>query len=570
MTSASTRSSADRLIIALDFGTTYSGIAYAFSNDKIGLPVSIDNWPGEEGRRPVKIPTLVHYDSSDSNKFSWGAKAGTSTGRVAAVKLLLDPSQPRPKYLPDLDVEGEISKLPKPPLQIVADFIGAIYKHAISEMEKKLSAEYIASYPKDYVMTVPAVWSDAAKNATLRAAELAGFNPVHLIKEPEAAALWTTKKLGIPLLPGDTFVVCDAGGGTVDLISYQVEETLPHICVKELVPGTGGLAGSLGLNQRFEDAVRRLVGKEQWRVLQPSKGYNYAAKCFDRDVKTSFMNREDDEYFVSFPMAKLRNDLDRGLQSNCWLMKREDTKAIFDPIIQEILSLIDGQVEGAKAKLGNKSPKYIFLVGGFGASLYLFQRVVQRYPDIQILQPPEAWAAIAKGAALYRMSNQAIVTSSSATRHYGVSLWDIYNESRDRGQPTRKLRDDITRTEIMKWYINIGDDLLRHRQIKFVFSRQLQEDYTSDALQFTDILYEYQNDPAPVHPLKEGAFRTNCIVTSDFSGAPRDKFVKKANIHGQIYYEITYDLVLTLDGALMRLSLEIDGHSYGSVETNYV
>ncbi|UKZ67131.1 uncharacterized protein TrAtP1_008294 [Trichoderma atroviride] len=521
MTSASSPGSANRLIIALDFGTTYSGIAYAFSNDKVGLPVSIDNWPGEEGRRPVKIPTLAYYDSSDSSKFSWGAKAGASASRVAAVKLLLDPSQPRPKYLPDLDAE------------------------------------------------VPAVWSDAAKNATLQAAELAGLNPVHLIKEPEAAALWTTKQLDIALLPDDAFVVCDAGGGTVDLISYQVEETLPHIRVKELVPGTGGLAGSLGLNQRFDDAVRRLVGKEQWRVLQSSKGYNYAAKYFDRDVKRNFMNREDDEYFVSFPMAKLRNDPDRGLESNCWAMAREDTKVIFDPIIQEVLSLIEGQVEGAKAKLGGKSPKYIFLVGGFGASLYLLQRVVEKYPDIQVLQPPEAWAAIAKGAALYKMSNRAIVTSSSATRHYGVSTWGLYDESRDRGQPTLPFKDDTIRTEIMQWYINIGDDLLRHRQIKFPFCRKLDEGYTSDGLRFTDHLYECENDPAPVHPLKVGTFRINCTITSDFSGAPRDKFVKKTNKCGQVYYELSYDLVLTLDGALMKLSLEMDGQSYGSVEAKY-
>lgn len=46
----------------------------------------------------------------------------------------------------------------------------------------------------------------------------------------------------------------------------------------------------------------------------------------------------------------------------------------------------------------------------------------------------------------------------------------------------------------MKWYTNIGDDLLRHRQIKFMFSQQLQDGYTSDALQFTHIFYEYQNE----------------------------------------------------------------------------
>lgn len=68
---------------------------------------------------------------------------------------------------------------------------------------------------------------------------MAGIRPVNLIKEPEAAALWTAKNLSVALEQNDAFVVCDAGGGTVDLISYQVEATTPRLQVKELVPGTG-------------------------------------------------------------------------------------------------------------------------------------------------------------------------------------------------------------------------------------------------------------------------------------------------------------------------------------------
>lgn len=68
---------------------------------------------------------------------------------------------------------------------------------------------------------------------------MAGLTPVQLIKEPEAAALWTTKKLDVALNSGDVFVVCDAGGGTVDLVSYEVQTTNPKLQVKEVVPGTG-------------------------------------------------------------------------------------------------------------------------------------------------------------------------------------------------------------------------------------------------------------------------------------------------------------------------------------------
>lgn len=38
---------------------------------------------------------------------------------------------------------------------------------------------------------------------------------------------------------GDAFVLCDAGGGTVDLISYEITKLYPTLELRELVPGTG-------------------------------------------------------------------------------------------------------------------------------------------------------------------------------------------------------------------------------------------------------------------------------------------------------------------------------------------
>ena len=104
------------------------------------------------------------------------------------------------------------------------------------------------------ILVVPAVWSDAAKNATVQAAEAAGFSPVTLIKEPEAAALYTMHSLDFTLKVGDAFVVCDAGGGTVDLISYEVTGLTPSLQLKELVPGTG----------KFFPRQNHCLRKENW------------------------------------------------------------------------------------------------------------------------------------------------------------------------------------------------------------------------------------------------------------------------------------------------------------------
>jgi len=90
--------------------------------------------------------------------------------------------------------------------------------------------------------SVPAASSDAGKDATLRAAEKAGFFPVKLIEGPEAAALYTTHTCDFAPNIGDAFIVCDAGLATVNLTSYEVDSLTRWPMFKELVPTTGKCA----------------------------------------------------------------------------------------------------------------------------------------------------------------------------------------------------------------------------------------------------------------------------------------------------------------------------------------
>ncbi len=264
------------------------------------------------------MPTIINYINDNKAQFKWGRSVSQLQGSVVGVKLLLDPSQERPPYLPLINTKYTMNRLPKPAGDIAADFMRAIYQHALGQIEKTVPKRYYALCKKHFVMTVPAVWSDAAKNTTLEAAKEAGISPVTLIKEPEAAALYTMNSLGCALYAGEAFVVCDAGGGTVDLISYEVVALTPNLQVKEFVPGSGGMCGSLGLNQRFEDAVKELVGHDVFFELRKKPGFDRAMKTFDREVKRAFRGGEDEEYFINFPMASLDDDPKAGLEANCW------------------------------------------------------------------------------------------------------------------------------------------------------------------------------------------------------------------------------------------------------------
>lgn len=102
-------------------------------------------------------------------QLKWGFEVErTSAQCIEGIKLLLDPDQPKPIFLPSRDSSAEIGRLQKEPLGVATDYISALYNHAISVIESKEPKDYLDMIPRQYVLSVPAVWSDKAKNMTLR------------------------------------------------------------------------------------------------------------------------------------------------------------------------------------------------------------------------------------------------------------------------------------------------------------------------------------------------------------------------------------------------------------------
>ncbi|KAH0566440.1 hypothetical protein GP486_000152 [Trichoglossum hirsutum] len=561
-----------RIKDAVDFGTTFSGVAYYFTGSGKPDPISITEWPGTPGLNPPKTPTLIGYDQ-DKRSFIWGSKVNATSGsKLEGIKLLLDPNQPTPLFVPAQITKVELLKLGKPPIDVATDYIGALYKHALSQIEKAYPRDYVQMHQKKFVLTVPAVWSDKAKDVTLRAARNAGIHPITLIKEPEAAALYTLHFLKNGALAiGDAFVLCDAGGGTVDLISYEVT-ALDPLELKELVPGTGGLAGSLMLNRRFGEFVKNIVGEEDFFALRKTTGFAHAMKTFDQDVKPSFRADPDQSWFINFPMTGLKDDPINNIQSNCLDLKCDAVRQIFEPLITAIDSLVAEQVNRVRIKrMDENHPKgkdAIFLVGGFGSSQYLKTRLEKANPDIQVIQPPDAWGAIVKGAVLSQMPQEAVITSVVAPRHYGVTANNIYRESEDAGQP--KIWDKyecIHRVSKMTWFIIRGDDILRDKRIEFPFYRRLAVDYKPEDLIFVDELLESDVREPFKYP-SDGVTILNCKLTADLRKVPRTEFREKVSVDGTPYISINYKLFV-VTGASLIFGMTVNGKDIGSVNVDF-
>ncbi|TGO25935.1 hypothetical protein BPAE_0069g00070 [Botrytis paeoniae] len=365
-------------------------------------------------------------------------------------------------------------------------------------------------------------------------------------------------------------------GGTVDLISYEITQLTPRLDLKELVPGKGGMAGSLGLNKRFEEAIKELVGEDQFYALRKTRGFTHAVEYFDLRVKTAFRGNEVEDYIVNFPMADLQDNKGKNLVSDCWVMKCDNLKKIFDPLIMDIERLIDEQVNLVKVKrMSEDHPKAteikgIFLVGGFGSSAYLKSRIGACHPTIQIIQLHDAWSAIVKGAVLSglpRKTGGVSIVSTQSTRHYGVEGRSLCDEERDRGRP--KIVDCYgeTRTSTMTWYIHRGEDLRRDQKLHFSFYRTIEGAITNSALVFREHLLQCESTAAPVHP--GITVKQNCVLKADLSGVGRSTFKQRTSVLGTPCWDVHYDLVVAVSSAVMKFSLEIKGKEMGSVEAKY-
>jgi hypothetical protein len=112
---------------------------------------------------------------------------------------------------------------------------------------------------------------------------------LELVLEPEAACVACCAAEHLELQVGDTFMVLDCGGGTVDITMHRVAERPPNLQLEEICPPSGGPWGSTFVDDGFERFVERLVGPAAFgpaafpawweRVLQAAAAEAAAPPC---------------------------------------------------------------------------------------------------------------------------------------------------------------------------------------------------------------------------------------------------------------------------------------------------
>ncbi|KAH8807944.1 hypothetical protein F5884DRAFT_857504 [Xylogone sp. PMI_703] len=564
-----------KIVVGIDFGTTFSGVAWGSTHDSnINI---IQQWPGLSSpldKSSEKVPTQILYDKEAPGSFKWGYQIKDDLPCHQWFKLDLESS-----YKPEEKVPAD--RYPHPnnlhldadhnAQQLATDYLAALKKHLMHMLQLQLGELQAKTILLQFVLTVPAVWNESAREKTLTAAEGAGLGadtPILLVSEPEAAATYALQRQDLRYLkPGDTFVVCDAGGGTVDLISYTVISLEPILEVKEAAPGTGGLCGSTYLNRRFKEYLEvQLSQQDGWDEDVLSEAMDY----FDQIVKIQYTSTVKDQTW-KVPVAGLATNETLSIKKGKLTLKSSTVKEILEPVIIEVVKLVLEQIQTT-----NREVKAVLLVGGFGRSMYLRERIKEEVSNkVEVLQPPYGWSAVVRGAVLKGVAqsdpknSKLRLTSRIARKHLGINSGAIFNEKIH--SASRKYfydYDGTWRTLAMNWFIKRGDTVNEDKPYTFQFFKAIKSTYGPLTEVELLIYCDRANRPAVVYldDKVDVLARLNVKV----GDLPADAFDVKLGKDGNLYNVLQYSVEVTYQSASTKYELVHKGKRYDSVAVEYV
>ena len=332
-----------RLAAGIDLGTTNSLVASVKSGSAVCLT-------DEDGN--TSLPSVVRYLGNGETvvgKAALGAQKTDPQNTVSSAKRLIGRtlSEIDAAHLPyrfgqsEKIIELHTKNGIKTPIDVSADILASLKARA----EQSLGGELVGA-----VITVPAYFDDAQRQATKDAARLAGINVLRLLNEPTAAAI----AYGLDNAAEGTFVVYDLGGGTFDVSVLQLSKGLFE------VKATGGNS-ALGGDDFDHRLFCHIVEKNSLSLTDT------------RDVQLLFgLVRAAKEELSSRPETRVQAALSDGTTLDVHI-----TRAEFHALTQHLVAKTLEPVKQALKDAGvSKSDiKGVIMVGGATRMLHVQQAV---------------------------------------------------------------------------------------------------------------------------------------------------------------------------------------------------
>jgi molecular chaperone HscA len=207
------------MIVGIDLGTTNSLVAIIHPETK--QPTALKEFDGSS-----VVPSIIHFDAFGNTTVGAAAKSFLETdpkNTIFSAKRLMGKSykdvQTHQDFFAYKIIDDNKDSLVK--VQIGDQFYSPIELSSFILTELKKRAEHILKTPvTKAVITVPAYFNDAQRQATRDAGKLAGLDVLRIINEPTAASL--AYGLGMNPTEEKTIAVYDLGGGTFDISILKI------------------------------------------------------------------------------------------------------------------------------------------------------------------------------------------------------------------------------------------------------------------------------------------------------------------------------------------------------------
>ncbi len=344
--------------IGIDLGTTFSAVAVLEG----GKPTII---PNSEGTRTT--PSVVHIKDDE-----------IIVGQIARNQAIIDPSRTirSIKRKMGTDEKVEIDGKEYTPEQVSA---------MILQKLKRDAEAYLGQPVRNAVITVPAYFNDAQRQATKNAGEIAGLNVLRIINEPTAAAL----AYGLDKQAQDhTILVFDFGGGTFDVSILELGDGIFEV---KSTSGDNFLGGD-DVDQILIDHLAKNFKNSTGIDLRKDATAVQRLKEAAEKAKIELSSKTKVEISIPFITAD---------QHGPKHIKEELTRAKFEELIADILRRLEAPVKNAlrDAELTPAKINKVIFVGGstrIPAVQELVRKLTAKEGDKSV-NPDEA---VAVGAAI--------------------------------------------------------------------------------------------------------------------------------------------------------------------------
>lgn len=461
MASAGGGISTHLFVAAIDFGTTYSGYAFSAKDDFKKEPLKINANVWNAGARSLmshKAPTALLLNP-DKSFNSFGYNAENTFSNLAEendhhayyyfhrFKMVLHNNKDLRR---DTMLKDEGKKKSLPAISVFSHSIRHLKDHLLDSIKKMVSG--IEDSDIKFVLTVPAIWDDKAKQFMREAAKLGGIREtqLHIALEPEAASIYCqhlpVERAGLGnetflkvAKSGTRYMVVDLGGGTADMTVHQRHH---DGTLKELLPALGGAFGGKSIDDAFKDFLGKIVGDENITNLQEESMEDYIDLFREFETKKrSICQDKPAKISITVPVALM--DIVKRDKSKVNMQKAVDAspfgedvnwgkqklqisnkqfRELFKPTIAGIIKDMEGILQDPKfLDVDN-----VLMVGGFAECELVQNAVRSKFTKKRIIVPDEAGLAVLKGAVLFGHAPYTI--SSRVARHtYGIQTWPAFD-----------------------------------------------------------------------------------------------------------------------------------------------